>query len=197
MHQKERKPDMTNEIVRITKKKLEELKKQSVIVMNHTKDHSENRRNMLFPTVSSYPPAERLEEEWKNMDTRKSVPYLVFYSCREAYDNPDDPECQKTREVASRILSEYVDIIEDEDFEKVEAVTPGMWKSMSKKERVSVFRDLVSYYGKEEFDTFISDLGYVKLMGAYGYTQAMYRDGVRFPDLIRDLREIWDILQDY
>ena len=159
--------------IRIPQKKYDDIVEKGKIIRGYMENNMENRRNVLFTTMSYFPRREELERRMPQMDMRESLPFIIFYSDPAIYDRKDDEALQDTRKFMQSLISKYVDIIEDEDYERVESITPGAWKSMSEEEREERFEPMILYYKEDEFDSFVKDLEYQKFMGAYGYSQSM------------------------
>ena len=183
--------------IRIPQKRYNDIVEKGKIIRGYMENNMENRRNVLFTTMSYFPRREELERRMPQMDMRESLPFIIFYSDPAIYDRKEDEELQETRKFMQSLISKYVDIIEDEDYEQVESITPGAWKSMSEEEREERFEPMILYYKEDEFDSFIKDLEYQKFMGAYGYSQSMYKDGEECPEMIKDLRKIWTSICDF
>lgn len=185
------------EKVRIPQKRYDELVRHGKIMREYMKDHMENRRNMLFTSMESYPHEKDLKDHLQKMDIREALPYIVFYSRPDIYDREGDEELHRTQAFMQKIIDTYVDVIEDEDYERVEKITPGAWKSMSDEKRTECFEGMILYYTEGEFDSFLKDLGYQKFMNAYDYSQSMYKEGEECTKLVRDLKKIWDSVQNF
>lgn len=183
------------ELVRIPEKRYQELINVGKEIVRLLNDPSEKRRNMQFRAMPAYPRVEELEKYLPALDTRKSLPFIIFYSSEEIFDIPGDPEAARTREFLKRYFAENVDVIEDVDYEKIEAISSSVWKSLSPTERQNCFSGLVGYYGRDEFETFVKDLGYMDFMGAYGCSRAKYEKGDINPVIIHDLKKIWNAVQ--
>lgn len=183
------------ELVRIPKKRYQELIMEGKEIVRLLNDPSEKRRNMQFRAMPAYPRVEELEKYLPDLDTRESLSFIIFYSSEEIFNIPDDPEAARTREYLKRYFMENVDVIDDEDYEKIETISPSVWKSLNQSERKNCFSGLIGYYGRDEFETFVKDLGYMDFMGAYGCSRAKYERGDINPVIIHDLKKIWNAVQ--
>lgn len=183
------------ELVRIPQKRYRELIAEGKEIVRLLNDPSESRRNMLFGAMTAYPRVDELEKYMKELDTRKSLPFIIFYSHNDIFDRQKDPEAARTRDYLKKYFDENVDVIEDEDYERVETVTHSVWKRLSQPEREKLFSGLIGYYGRDEFETFVKDLGYKEFMSAYGCSRAKYERGEINPVIIHDLKKIWDAVQ--
>ena len=183
------------EYVRITQKRLNELIAIGKRVIEVTDDHSEIRRGMKFKAMMQFPTVDELERFMPEMPVREAVPFLVFYGSGEVFDIPGDPDFAKTKEFVSRYFRENVDVIDDADYERVSRISPAAWRKMPSGKREEAFDGLISYYGPDEFETFVKDLGYLPLMGAYGLSSARYSKGELDPLLAHDLLKVWKAVQ--
>lgn len=178
------------EVIRIPKKKYRELE-QEALEIRRLVDSENGKIRDIFTEADNIPSPEDLKAHNVERNMREYLPYLVFYKGCEAVG-----EGQETAQYISYLFSEYLDIIDDEEFERFDSITPGEWAQMPLEERAERFRDWIYYYNPNEFETFRKDIGYLRLMEAYNYSYPSYRDGKECPQLIRDLNEVWEAVQE-
>lgn len=124
---------------------------------------------------------------------REFLPWLIYY--RDVYkpDSGNTEECRESQQYIRGVLDDCLDIIPDEAVSSIDCVSPKKWRNMSLERRCEVFRELVSYYSRGEYDGFLKDLGWRRFMTFYrirdraGYAEC--------EELTEDLLEIWEALQ--
>ena len=83
-------------------------------------------------------------------------------------------------------------IIPDTYFKYIEKISIVAWKNASIRERCEWFKLIFSYYDKDEFDNFLSDLEYYPFMKYYDLRKTKY-DNSKLPiKLVTDLSELWE-----
>lgn len=184
-----------DEIIHIARSEYNKMVETAKEIQSYTDDQNENRTIIKFLDRHNFPRIADMERYRVKHDMRKFLPYLVFYSDPSIYWNEDE-EFEKSQKYIQNLIAAYVFIVEDEDFEPILSMTPGIWKRADINERADCFRALVEYYGQNEFETFMRDLGWKKFMAAYEYSQKDFNDGKRCDALREDLALLWDFLQD-
>lgn len=182
---------MKEEIIRVIRSDYESILERAKKIRDHTDEPGEKSNIANFLDRKNFPTIEDLEYYDVKYNIRKYLEYLVFYSVYSC----DDPEFEKTQIYIRGLLEQYVDIVEDEDFAPIVSFTPGLWKASSVENRAKAFRPFMEYYGIDEFETMITDLGWKKFMTAYGYTQKDFGEGKRCNQIREDLAEVWDFVQ--
>ena len=184
---------MAPEMIRMPRKRYRELERIAEKIREKV---NEGRSKVadVFTEADNYPTVETLKAHRVNEHLREFLPYLVFYYNPKSF-NSKDTEFKKTKDYIGKLFNEYLDIIDDEEFDRFSGILPGEWKKMSLEEKVEAYRDWISYYNMEEFDSFMRDLGYLKFMGAYQFTEAAYKAGEQCPNLIWDMKDVWDAAQ--
>ena len=181
------------ELVRITQKRYREVLEICRFIEDRTDSGEEGDFPYAFPDRRNIPAAAELKGRNLEEKIRQIYPYLIYY--RDVYKpEPGDENYSELREYFNRILTDWLDIIEDSDMDPVEEMTPGQWKQLSLEEKCLIFGNLLSYYSPYEFDTFIRDLGWKKFMGAYEgiKEKEKYAENEK---LLDDLEKIWEAVQ--
>lgn len=182
------------EIVRISKSEYDTMVANAKRIQEYTDDANEARTVMKFTDRNNFPTVEEMKQHDVIHNLRKYLPFLIYYHTQEVFAS-DVEELERSKEYINEVLSEFLEIVDDEDVAAINALTPGVWKKAGCKQRHRIFAPLIAYYGWNEFETFIKDLGWKKFMGAYNYTQKNAKDGEDCPKLRDDLAKIWDELQ--
>ena len=184
---------MAPEMIRMPRKRYRELERMAEKIREKV---NEGRSKVadVFTEADNYPTVETLKAHRVSEHLREFLPYLVFYYNPKSFDS-NDAEFKRTKDYIAQLFNEYLDIIDDEEFDRFCGILPGEWKKMSLEEKVEEFSDWISYYNMEEFDSFLKDLGYLKFMGAYKFTEAAYKAGEQCPKLIWDMKDVWDAAQ--
>lgn len=192
--EKERKMQKDPEVIRMPRKRYRELEDAARAIREQV-DIGKGKIRDIFTEADNYPTVTVLKEHHAELNLREYLPYLIFYITPGAFECEDDAYGE-TAGYIRELLSEYLDIPDDMEFERFDSIQPGEWKKMPIQERVDRFQDWIYYYNPTEFETFFKDIGWLKLMGAYpGYTEPAYRQGKECPQLERDLKEVWDLVQ--
>ena len=178
------------EVIRIPRKKYRELEQNASEIRSLVDSESGKIRD-IFTEADNIPSPEDFKAHNVEKSLREYLPYMIFYSSSGA-----DGRGQETAQYINHLFSEYLDIIDDEEFERFDSIMPGEWAQMPLEERADRFRDWIYYYNPNEFETFRKDIGYLKFMEAYGYSYPAYKDGKECPQLIRDLNEVWETVQE-
>lgn len=186
---------MLEEIVHISQSDYNDLVEQAKEVQACTDQENDQQAVVKFIDRNNFPTIEAMKKHRVKYNMRKYLPYLIFYSDSSIYYN-EDPEFEISQAYIRELLENYIDIIDDDDIRPVNSVTSGAWRKMSLEDRANVFRELIGYYGRNEFETFLKDLGWKKFMNGYGYSLKNYNEG-KEPDenLREDLIAVWDLLQ--
>lgn len=177
------------EYVRITKSKYEEVLRVCRMVDEKTDMPSGGSALMRFADRENLPSIEEMKKRNIEKEIRELYPYFIYY--RDVYEPRADnqAEAKALKAYFGEILSDWLDIIEDEDVLPIDQITSRQWKEMDLDKRCARFSALISYYSPYEFMTFLKDLGFKKFMSAYGIRGGQYMSCER---LIDDLELIWE-----
>ena len=180
------------EIVRIPSRRYEQMRDIARRIARATDDPDEHRNSLKFWDKEIFPTVEDMESHHVAENLRKYLPFLIFHVeiRQHGYDY------EMARQYILDIFHEYLDVIDDDAMDPILAITPAAWKKMSITEKVDAFDELVSYYGREEFESFLKDLEYCPFMGAF-LTRKKYeeRDAEAMLPLKKELQAIWLICQ--
>lgn len=179
------------DVIRVTETKYAEYIKIANQIEISTDSGSVGAGRAAFPEQNGFPTVDELEEHRAGEHLREYLPYLLYYD--KAFKH-STPEFEETKKYIDALL-EYVDIVEDKDVKKIKELTAEKWKGMTLQERAETFAPLMEYYNPGEFDNFIKDLDYYKFMSFYGCTKLKYRTAGKYKGLVKDLHDIWDIVQ--
>lgn len=189
------------EIIRITQQNYDRIVARCQMIQERTDDPYETRDGMKYGARYNIPSVATLEKHDVVHHLRKYLPYLVFYGDENVLTpNVDDDaliaELEETRAYIKQIFAEYVDIIDNDAMAAIEKYTVKTWNKMDFDGKVDAFRELISYYGAEEFTNFYQDLGYQRFMAAYDrMTELQYYSGKVSPAYQVEIRKIWDTIQ--
>lgn len=182
------------EMIRISRSEYNTLVKKAEEVQRHTDDTKETKTVMKFTERNNFPTVEEMIHHDVIHHLRKYLPFLIYYHTQEIFTTNEE-ELKRSKSYIKKIIEELVDIVDDDDVSKINSMTPGNWKKLSYEEKRNILEPLISYYGWNEFNNFIKDLGWKKFMEAYGYTQKDAKKGLESPELKDELAQIWDDLQ--
>lgn len=185
---------MPPEIIRIAEKDYKALFNKAKEISELQDDKLSLRTAVKFTGRNRFPSVEQLKQHDVKRNMRTFLPFLLYYTIPGLFDT-DEPGFEDTISYINYLLSTYVDIVDDEDVKKIEKVLPNSWANSTLETRKSIFRPLIVYYGREEFETFLRDLGFKKFMSFYGLKEKDIKDGIKDKKLRSDLYEVWNAVQ--
>lgn len=182
------------EIIRITKKDYDALLAKAKEISYLQDDKISLRTAVKFTGRNRFPSVEQLKAHDIKRNLRTFLPFLLYFTIPGLFDE-DEPGFEDTISYIKHILSTYVDIVDDEDMKKIEKILPNTWANSALEKRMNIFRPFIIYYGREEFETFLKDLGFKKFMSSYGLKEKDVKDGIKDKKLRSDLYEVWNAVQ--
>lgn len=157
------------------------------------KNNSEHIAFELFPGKHDFPTVSVLRQERVEYHLRKLLPYLIYY--KDVYKNEDNPAVAEMKAYLGEIFDNYLEVIPDKDYELLDSKTGATWRNASLEERAESMEDIIAYYGFDEFDEFIKDLGYFPFMRHYKLTLKNFKANDFPQDMLNDLKAVWDKVQ--
>lgn len=145
-----------------------------------------------FRDRNNFPTEEDLITHDVRHHFREYLPYLVYY--HDVFTT-EDPSWGDARKALDQLFGECLDIVAAQDYQPIENEEPAHWKARTDLEKAALLRPLIWYYGSNEFETFLRDLGWQAWMKTYRYSVRMRKHGQRCPVLEQELRRIWDQVQ--
>lgn len=183
------------EVIRVAQRDYNLMVKKARAIQKLADDRASLRTAVKFTGRNRFPTVEQLEEHDVANHMRSFLPFLVYYREPQVFYS-DDSEFERTREYLNNLFDLCVDIVEDEDMDPINSVTPFVWEKYTDDEKRALFRPLIGYYGNDEFDSFVKDLGFKRFMGAYGLKKKDCKNGVHNQKLRSHLKKIWDFVQE-
>ena len=177
------------EIIRITRS--DYLKKMEKAAMIYKRSEELAAKGIITFDPYLYPRVEEMEEHEAAYNLRRYMDYLIGFTDPTLIDIDDD-EFVKTRKYITDLFRSCVEIMDDEDMEGIKTLTPERWKRMTVEERWEVFNPMLMYYGWNEFETFLKDLGWQPYMEYAHYTKKKYEKGNKSETVIDDLQAVWE-----
>ena len=185
------------EMVRITESRYEEIKSICEYIDEQSSSTKQNRETPLFADKDNFPPVAELEDKELGIveHFREWIPWFVYY--REVY-RPRVGEQERFKETWKWIddyLTQWLDVIPDEDVAKIRTLNKKEWGKMTLPARCKCFQNLVAYYSPDDhsFNGFIKDLGWQNFMLFYDIQdKTTYAENER---LRNDLRQVFDRIQ--
>ena len=182
------------EVIRISEKDYRLCVRKAKAIKKQEDDRIILRTAVKFTGRNRYPSVEQLKRHDAARNMRKLLPFLIYFREPETYQN-DEPEFENTRDYINYLFNNYVDIVDDADMEPIDKVFPNVWTNSDEEARKDLLRPLIIYYGREEFETFLKDLGYKKFMSSYGLKKKDCKDGVKDKTLRNHLYKVWEAVQ--
>lgn len=179
--------------VRISKGDYEALKERAKKINAYALKKEQQGEVAFSPSL--FPTVEELEEHGVKYRIREFLLYLVFYREPEICGLGDDRDYLDTKEYIDQLFANYVVEMEDEDCEGIRSMTAERWKKMSMAERAAVLEPVMAYYGWNEYDNFIKDLGWLPFMQYARCSEARYRKNGMSTRLSNDMETLWDMVQ--
>lgn len=184
---------MNEELVRISQRRYDEIVKIGRGIDQLPTETLEELKIPEFTDKRNYPSAEDLESFGAPQKVRDWLPYLIFYRDVFQPEEGEEEEFGKTRDYIDELLNEWLDVIPDEAFSKIDKLTAAGWAKLDAQERCDCFRELMEYYNPNEYNSFIKDLGWKNFMGAYDIHDR--KNYAMAEDLVDDLKKIWEEVQ--
>lgn len=179
--------DRFPETIRISKSSYCDMIERVMKTLERTKKEEEDGHMVFAP--ERYPTLEELRDHDVIHNLRQYLPYLVLY--REVYETDED-EFYEARQYIDEVIENYVEIIDDSDIRPVSEITPEKWKTMTMEDKCNAFDGIFQYYGYNEFEAFLSDLGYQPYMAFRNMNPKKYRQREGTKKIEKELRKIWD-----
>ena len=180
--------------VRISQGDYDDLVRRANIIRDYAVKKGEEGEIVFDPAI--LPTVEELEEHGIKYRIREFLLYLVFYREPEicGFDE-DDEEYLETKRYIDDLFDYYVVIMDDADCEEIRSMTPEKWKKMTQAERAKVIEPVMSYYGGNEFEDFIEDLGWLPFMQYARCSATRYRKNGMSTKLANDMKNLWEKVQ--
>lgn len=156
------------------------------------KERPQNREDISLDFYSGkhdFPTVYLLKKTHIEKKIKKYLPMLIYY--KDVYHSSLDG-VEELKEFLNDLFAKKVKIIPDTYFKYIEKISIVAWKNASIRERYEWFKLIFSYYDKDEFDNFLSDLEYYPFMKYYDLRKTKY-DNSKLPiKLVTDLSELWE-----
>lgn len=183
---------MEGNLLRIREREYEKYQEIAKLVLEKMKNDENSLLSNVVPWKNVFPKKEDIEKEDVLLNLKEYLPYLVFY--KDIYESDLDG-VSEMKETLNKIFLEWVDVLPDVYYKKIDKITGSLWRRSSLENRAKWFDDVISCYGFNEFNEFVNDLDYYVFMRGYGIRQLEFVKG-QFPsEMINDLREVWNYLQ--
>lgn len=177
--------------VRIKKKDYDELlRKARLIDEESTQDKLSNvnrfKNRNVYPTISS------LKQHNVEINLKKYVPYLLYY--KDIYQS-NETDFLEAREYIQELFDNWVEIIPEKAYLGLEEISSIDWKKKTLEERIELLEEFILFYGFDEFETFLGDLGWMRFMRAYRLYEVRYNAKEYPKRFYKEMKTIWNIVQ--
>lgn len=184
------------EIVHMTQHEYNRLVEIAKTIHKNTEDMSNMNFRVQFNNQLDFPTVESLISHDIENNLREFLPYIIFYRVIPFPSLVNNEEYINTLKYIEKLFVYHFDLIEDKDMLPLQITKAALWKKMKKEEKMDLLRPIVSYYGTNEFVSFLKDLKWMDFMEFYKLKETEQRRYDYPEQMFKELKRLFDEIQE-
>lgn len=184
------------EVVHMTQHEYNRLVEIAKTIHKNTEDMSNMNFRVQFNNQLDFPTVESLISHDIENNLREFLPYIIFYRVIPFPSLVNNEEYINTLKYIEKLFVYHFDLIEDKDMLPLQITKAALWKKMKKEEKMDLLRPIVSYYGTNEFVSFLKDLKWMDFMEFYKLKETEQRRYDYPEQMFKELKRLFDEIQE-
>lgn len=189
-------PLVGEEVVHMTQHEYDRLVEIAKTIHKNTEDMSNMNFRVQFNNQLDFPTVESLISHDIENNFREFLPYIIFYRVIPFPSLVNNEEYINTLKYIEKLFVYHFDLIEDKDMLPLQITKAALWRKMKKEEKMDLLRPIVSYYGTNEFVSFLKDLKWMDFMEFYKLKETEQRRYDYPEQMFKELKRLFDEIQE-
>lgn len=189
-------PLVGEEVVHMTQHEYDRLVEIAKTIHKNTEDMSNMNFRVQFNNQLDFPTVESLISHDIENSFREFLPYIIFYRVIPFPSLVNNEEYINTLKYIEKLFVYHFDLIEDKDMLPLQITKAALWRKMKKEEKMDLLRPIVSYYGTNEFVSFLKDLKWMDFMESYKLKETEQRRYDYPEQMFKELKRLFDEIQE-